>query len=95
MCTRDRYCVVEHETLHCRLFLAHRYIPILWFDDQRVMDQTSAETLHEEFLSYVDVSLETAWNGLIASATLAVVGSILWMSFVLVKVKHDRRVWID
>lgn len=59
------------------------------------MDPPSAETLHEEFLSYVDVSLETAWNGLIVSATLAVVGSMAWASFVFLKIKHDRRVWID
>lgn len=72
-----------------------RYVPLLWFDDQRVMDPASAATLHEEFLSYVDFALETAWKGLIASAALAVLGSILWSVFVFLKVKHDRRVWVD
>lgn len=59
------------------------------------MDLESAKTLHEEFLTYVDFALGTAWKGLIASATLAALGSILFTTFVLLKIKHDRRVWVD
>lgn len=75
--------------------LCRRYVPILWYDDQRVMDEKSAVTLHQEFLMFADFALETAWKGFIASATLAVFGSILWIIFVVLKAKHDRRVWVD
>ncbi|CAM9155381.1 unnamed protein product [Ectocarpus sp. 13 AM-2016] len=71
------------------------YVPILWYDDQRVMDEKSAVTLYQEFLMFADFALETAWKGLIASATLAVFGSILWIVFVVLKARHDRRVWVD
>lgn len=59
------------------------------------MDLESAKTLHEEFLIYVDFALGTAWKGFIASVSLGVLGSILWTIFVVLKIKHDRRVWVD
>lgn len=59
------------------------------------MDQESAKTLQEEFLIYVDFSMGTAWKGFIASATLGVLGSILWTIFIVLKIKHDKRVWVD
>lgn len=59
------------------------------------MDLESAKTLHEEFLTYVDFALGTAWKGFIASATLGVLGSILCTIFIVLKIKHDRRVWVD
>ena len=59
------------------------------------MDLESAKTLNEEFLTYVDFALGTAWKGLIASAALGVLGSILITIFVVLKIKHDRRVWVD
>ncbi|CAM9257644.1 unnamed protein product [Scytosiphon promiscuus] len=71
------------------------YVPILWYGDERVMDQESAETLHQEFLIYADFALMTARKGLAASATLAVFGSVLWTIFVALQIKHDRRVWVD
>lgn len=75
--------------------LTCRYVPVLWYEDQRVMDEASAKTLHEEFLIFVDFALGTAWKGFIASTTLGVFGSILWTIFVVLKIKHDRRVWVD
>lgn len=72
-----------------------RYIPILWFDDQRVMDPESAATLFDEFLVFVDFTLGTAWDGLVGSGILAGFGSILWAVFRYLKVKFDRRRWID
>ncbi|CAM9656283.1 unnamed protein product [Ascophyllum nodosum] len=71
------------------------YVPILWFEDQRVMDPASAGTLQEEILFYPNFVVETAWKGLIASTTLAVFGGVLWARFMLLKTKHDRRVWVD
>lgn len=75
--------------------LSHRYVPLLWFDDERVMDPVSATTLQEEFLAYVDFSLETAYKGLLASSSFALLGSVLWGIFYVLKVKHDRKVWVD
>lgn len=72
-----------------------RYVPLLWFEDQRVMDSESAVALLDEFLSYVDYALDTAWDGLIGSGTLAFFGSSLWVIFKLLHVKFDRRKWID
>jgi len=80
---------------NCSLVYIRRYVPILWYDDQRVMGLESAETLHEEFLIYVDFALGTAWKGLIASTTLGVLGSIMYTIFMVLKIKHDRRVWVD
>lgn len=73
----------------------HRYVPLLWFADERVMDPVSATTLQEEFLAYVDFSLETAYKGLLASSSFALLGSVMWGIFYLLKVKHGRKVWVD
>lgn len=72
-----------------------RYIPLLWFDDQRVMDQASATTLQEEFLFFVDYAADTARKGWIASSALAMLGGVLWSVFMYFKIKHDRRMWVD
>lgn len=73
----------------------HRYVPLLWFDDERVMDPVSATTLQEEFLAYIDFALETASKGLLASASFALLGSVLWGGFYILKRKHDQKVWVD
>lgn len=81
-------------TLQFPLF-AHRYVPLLWFGDERVMDPVSATTLQEQFLAYIDFSLETAYKGLLASSSFALLGSVLWGIFYVLKVKHSRQVWLD
>ncbi|CAM9090652.1 unnamed protein product, partial [Laminaria digitata] len=73
----------------------YMYVPLLWFDDERVMDPVSATTLQEEFLAYIDFSLETAYKGLLASSSFALLGSVLWGIFYVLKVKHGRKVWVD
>lgn len=59
------------------------------------MDPESAITLQEEFLAYIGFSLETASKGLLASASFASIGSVLWGVFYILKVKHGRKVWVD
>lgn len=87
--------MLSFRALLTSIILTRRYVPILWYDDQRVMDLESAKTLHDEFLTFVDFALGTAWKGFIASATLGVLGSILWTIFAILKLKHDKRVWVD
>lgn len=72
-----------------------RYVPLLWFEDQRVMDSESAVALLDGFLLYVDYTMDTAWDGLVGSGTLAIFGSVLWAVFKFLNVKFDRRKWID
>lgn len=68
---------------------------MVWFDDQRIMDPESAATLVDEFLVCVDDTLDTVLDGLIGSGIFAVVGLIPWAIFRYLKVKFDRRKWID
>lgn len=82
------------DAVQCNIFTG-RYVPLMWYGDERVMDQTSAETLHQEFLIYVDFAVGTAWKGFVAFATLAVFGCVVWTIFSVLKIKHDRRVWVD
>lgn len=71
--------------------ISPRYVPILWFDDQRVIDPNSAQDLLEEFLLCIDSLYKATFDGFMVSGTLAIVGSLLWSVFCHLKVKFAGR----
>ncbi|CAM9202218.1 unnamed protein product [Choristocarpus tenellus] len=71
------------------------FVPILWYDDQRVMDEDSALWLYEEFLVFEKSALETASYGLVGTVILFSFGSLLQGVFSILKRKFDRKRFID
>jgi hypothetical protein len=71
------------------------YVPLVWLDDQRVLDEPTAKRLLTELWAYPDYALQTAQLSAAVALALVVLGGALWCALRYRRRKFDAVVYVD